>query len=94
MRYIDVSYTEDISLDSLSKKFGYETTYLSRVFNRCAGVNLREYINRTRYSATKKMLAENPGLSIVEASHACGFQSPKTYYRAAKLIENEEKSNF
>ena len=94
MRYIDTSYTEDITLDSLSKKFGYESTYLSRVFNRCAGVNLREYLNRTRYSATKKMLSEHPGLSVADASHACGFQSPKTYYRAAKMIQDEEKSNF
>ena len=94
MRYIDTCYTERISLSSLSKKFGYESTYLSRVFNRCAGVNLREYINRTRYSATKKMLSEHPGLSVADACQACGFQSAKTYYRAAKLILEEEKNNF
>ena len=94
MRYIDTCYAEDISLSSLSKKFGYEATYLSRIFNRHAGVNLREYINRTRYSATRKMIAENPGLSVADASHACGFVSPKTYYRAAKRILDEEKRNF
>ena len=94
MRYIDTCYAEDISLSSLSKKFGYEATYLSRVFNRHAGVNLREYINRTRYSATQKMIAENPGLSVADASHACGFASPKTYYRAAKRVLDEEKHNF
>jgi AraC-like DNA-binding protein len=94
MRYIDTCYAEDISLSSLSKKFGYEATYLSRIFNRHAGVNLREYINRTRYSATRKMIAENPGLSVADASHACGFASPKTYYRAAKRIQDEEKHNF
>lgn len=94
MRYIDTSYTEDISLASLSKKFGYESTYLSRVFNRCAGVNLREYINRTRYRATQKLLSEHPGLSVADAGHACGFQSPKTYYRAAKLIRDEKNNNF
>ncbi len=94
MRYIDTCYAENITLDSLSKKFGYEATYLSRVFNRCAGVNLREYINRTRYSATKKFLSDNPGISVVDASRACGFQSPKTYYRAAKMILEQEKSNF
>ncbi len=94
MRFIDTSYTENITLSSLSKKFGYESTYLSRVFNRCAGVNLREYINRTRYSATQKLLSEHPGLSVADASHACGFQSPKTYYRAAKSIRDEENNNF
>ena len=87
MRYIDTSYTEPIDLDLLSKKFGYEPTYISRVFNKCAGVNLHQYLNRTRYSATKKMLAENPAITVASAALACGFQSIKTYYRVAKHSE-------
>ena len=93
MRYIDTCYTDDITLASLSKKFGYEATYLSRVFNRHAGVNLREYINQTRYNATKKTISENPGISVSDASLACGFRSPKTYYRTAKIIQ-QKNNNF
>ena len=90
MRYIDTEYMSSIDLDELSRKFGYEATYISRVFNKYAGVNLHHYLNRTRYSATVKMLEQSPGLSITYAAMACGFRSMKTYYRAAKLFENEK----
>ncbi len=90
MRYIDTEYTKPIDLETLSKRFGYETTYISRVFNKCAGVNLHQYLNQTRYSATRKMLSEAPGLTVANAALACGFQSVKTYYRVAKYIEKEK----
>ena len=90
MRYIDTEYKSEIDLDSLSKAFGYEATYISRVFNRYAGVNLHHYLNRVRYSATRRLLEQSPELSVAGAALECGFRSTKTYYRVAKLIENEK----
>ena len=94
MRFIDTEYNTPIDLDTLSKKFGYEPTYISRVFNKYAGVNLHQYINQARYRATKKMLSECPTLTVANAALACGFQSMKTYYRVAKQLQNSNKYKF
>ena len=90
MRYIDTEYKSAINLEALAKKFGYEPTYISRVFNRCAGVNLHQYINQTRYIAVKKMLAASPDTTVCAAAQACGFQSIKTYYRVAKQMAERQ----
>ena len=84
MRYIDTSYRERISLSSLAKKFGYTPSYISRNFNKYAGVSLHEYINRLRYSQTQRLLETDKSITVSNAALACGFSSVKTYYRIAK----------
>ncbi len=84
MRYIGEHYHEPISLSSLSAQFGYEQTYLSRLFNRTLNMNLREYINRVRISAVKRLRAENPEAPLYKIYEACGFENENTYYRASR----------
>ncbi len=87
MRYIDTSFREEITLEALAKKFGYTPTYISRSFNKYAGVNLHEYMNRVRYGQTKKLLETDKNITVADAALACGFQSVKTYYRIAKIYQ-------
>ncbi len=82
MRYISEHYEEDITLTSLAERFGYEPTYLSRLFNRTLNMNLREYLGRIRVSAVKRLRAENPILPLSLAIYGCGFRNENTYYRA------------
>lgn len=93
MQYINEHITEKITLDTLAKRFGYEKTYFSRVFNKFLGVNLREYLNRCRISASKRMKEDNPGMTVSMIAEQCGFDSPNTYYRALKKY-GDEKHNF
>ena len=83
MRYIGEHYREPITLEMLAKKYGYEKTYLSRLFNKMLGMNFREYLNRCRMDAVNKMHEENPDMPIYKIFTVCGFESPNTYYRAA-----------
>jgi AraC-like DNA-binding protein len=93
MSYINEHITENITLDSLSRHFGYEKTYFSRVFNKFLGINLREYLNRYRIGEAVRMKRENPTMAISKIAETCGFDSPNTYYRALKKY-GEEKHNF
>ncbi len=93
MRYIDDHYTEKIDLDTLSKQFGYEKTYLSRSFNKFFGMNLREYVNRRRVVAVRRMRRTDKDMPILKVAELCGFDSPNTYYRAMEKY-SEQKHNF
>lgn len=93
MKYIDEHYNEKISLDLLAQRFGYERTYLSRIFNKMLGMNLREYLNRCRIIALSKLRRKNDNIPIWKAAEMCGFDSPNTYYRALEKY-SEEKHNF
>lgn len=89
MRYIGEHYDENITLSSLSEQFGYEETYLSRLFNRTLNMKLREYINRVRISAVKRLRAERPDSPLYKIYEACGFENENTYYRASRRYSDE-----
>ncbi|MBO5009925.1 MAG: AraC family transcriptional regulator [Clostridia bacterium] len=94
MRYIGESYAEDITLDSLSAKFGYEKTYISSTLNKAINMNLREYINRLRISEVKREVAKNPEEPLYIIAERCGYTSQNTFYRALKRYGEEQKHNF
>ena len=93
IRYIDDHYNEKIDLDTLSRLFGYEKTYLSRSFNKFFGMNLREYVNRRRVLAFQRIRRADKDIPILKVAEMCGFDSPNTYYRAMEKY-SEQKHNF
>lgn len=90
--YINHHYDEDISLIKLADKFGYNSQYLSRIFNATLGENLTSYINNLRIEKVNSMLESNTNnASLSEIIEKCGFNSSATYYRAKKKIESAKK---
>ena len=51
--YIDIHYFEDLSLNTLSKRFLAESSYLSKAFKQAVGDNLMLYIAKKELSAQK-----------------------------------------
>lgn len=88
--YIEANYAEDLRLPTLSKLFGYSENYFSALFNRMAGVNLSEYVNRIRIGKVleqKKTLEKK--YTLKEIVLRCGFNSMETYYRVLKKYKAE-----
>lgn len=91
MIYINESFRKEITLDMLSKKFGYEKTYLSRTFNKYLGMNLREYLNRLRINAALEEKKKSPDTPIYKIARECGFENQNTFYRA---LNRYKTTNF
>ena len=81
LNYVDKHYTENITLDSISKRFGYNKYYFSRLFNNIIGENLTSYINgvRLRNLITKARTLNKPNFSELILDY--GFESFSTFYR-------------
>ncbi len=89
LSYIDEHYADKITLSGLAKTFGYEETYLSRIFNSFMRMNLREYLGRYRIAKVNKERARHPSVSQLRIAEKCGFESPNTFYRALKKYSDE-----
>ena len=72
----------------------YEPTYLSRVFNKYFGLNLREYLNRYRISEYIKIKGKNPSEPNCKIAREVGFISDNTFYRALNKYGEELQHNF
>lgn len=84
--YIDHNYGEDLTLESISKHFGYSKYYFSRLFNDYINENINNYINMIRIQHVVKEIKENKDGKIADIVYNCGFSSLPTFYRSFKKI--------
>ncbi len=89
VQYIYEHYDEEITLQTLSKRFCVEAKTLSNKLYRCLGEDLRVFVNGVRAQKARQ-LREDPnmlGVSTKEIAKICGFKSMKTFYRTYNRAE-------
>ena len=79
--YIKEHYSEDLNLESLARTFGYSPTYLSRMFQKYAGINFKAYLQdiRLRY-AWRELGHSEETLSAIAQNN--GFPDSRAFARA------------
>jgi len=78
--YINENYKRDISLDVLSREFGFTKSYISRYFKDCFGIGITRYINILRLKNAVVLLEEEKN-NITYCALESGFNSLRTFYR-------------
>ncbi len=69
----------DVTVQSLATRLGLQHHQLSWILNRCLGTSFRTYINRYRLEEAKRLLIENPGMTVLEIAFAVGFNSKSAF---------------
>ena len=94
LEYIEDHFNEDITLDTLSKEFGYSKNYFSNIFNRQIKMSLRECVNRCRVNKALAFMEGNQGeMPLWRIAELCGYTSMNTFRRAIKKYANDESRN-
>lgn len=78
--YIGENYSQDISLQKISRQFAISESYLSRKFKAVTGIGLNRYITFVRISNAEKMLQKGR-ISVTEAARSCGYND-SNYFSA------------
>lgn len=85
----------DLSLASLARKLGTNTSHLSRAINEGLGMNFNELINLERVRAVQDMLAEaEDDPELLETALAAGFRSKASFNRAFKTYAGMTPSEW
>lgn len=82
--YIDIHYSEDISLDELAQTFNTSAKYLSKRIKQYLNTPFKEYLTQLRIDKAKELL-ENTNITISELYSVVGFQNRGAFTRAFKL---------
>lgn len=91
--YIQEHYSNDISLDEVSREVNISPYYFSKLFKEEAGENFIEYLTNVRIGKAKEML-ENPVLSIKEVSILSGYADPNYFSRIFKKQTDMTPSEY
>jgi AraC-like DNA-binding protein len=71
-RFLDLHYTEHVSIESLAKRSGYSGSYLCRIFKEYTGKTVYEYILDKRIQTAMVQL-QNTGIKISRIAMDSGF---------------------
>ena len=93
VNYLNVSYGENHTLDSLSKRFFVSKATLIYNFNKYLHCPPMDYLLMLRLSKAKEKLM-NTDKSIKEISESCGFSSPNYFSLIFKRKENISPGNY
>lgn len=78
--YINTHYTENLSLEQLSKQFFISPYHLSHIFKEKTGYTIKHYILRRRIGEAQTLLSDSQK-SIQAIAHECGFDDSLYFSR-------------
>jgi len=71
-----------MTVNDIAAKFGFERSYLHRIFKQRYGISIKKFITDTKMMRAKTMLEE--GSSVLEVSYKVGYSSEFNFSRAFK----------
>lgn len=108
-KYIRFNYMEPLRVSEIARSFGFERSYLSRIFKRRYGVGIKEYITEVRLDNARTFLER--GYNVSESAHLVGYEDEFNFSKAfkrrfgvspsalgiknkARPLDSEQKSSF
>ena len=79
--YMKENYAGEMSLEEVARVFGYSPTYLSRMFQKYAGITFKSYLQNIRLGYAVKDL-DSGKYNITETALRNGFSGSKALARA------------
>lgn len=83
VKYITSNFGSNLTLDFLAEYAHLSPEYLSRYFKKCTGVNLSDFITKTRIEKAKYRLRTG-NWSINDICEYCGYRSISNFQKAFK----------
>ena len=81
--WLEIKYSEDVTVAAMSSKFGLSQRSLTRRFKEATGDTLSIYLQRLRIESAKRKL-ETTRLNIDEITYAVGYEDSRSFSRLFK----------
>ncbi len=91
--YIDLNFKEDLSIEYISKIFGYHPSYIAHIFCDQLKIPFRTYLGsvRSEYAASQIKTSKK---SLTEIAYESGFNSLNTFCRCFKKHFSKTPSQY
>ena len=91
--YIRTNFAQDLSLQSLSRRFALSESCLSRKFKAVSGMGLSEYITSVRIHNAEQLLT-GIELSVTEVAELCGYSDSNYFASVFKKIKGTTPAKY
>lgn len=92
--YICENYSHDVSMSHVSEKFNVSPTYLSKLFHEKTGQKYIDFVTQVRMEEAKKILKNNPAVSVRQAAESVGYSSVRHFSKTFQKYTGMLPSGF
>ncbi len=79
-RHIEESLSGQIYVSTLARMTGLSESAFSRLFHKCTGRSVPQYVNELRIARACRLLAETDQ-TVKQVAHVCGYPTPAYFHR-------------
>lgn len=87
IKYIDLHYKENITLDLLAQNVAYSRCYFSTIFKKCMGMSVWDYICIKRIEEALSLI-KTTDKNILDIALECGFNNTVNFNKIFKKYTN------
>lgn len=81
--YINHNYRDNIKLETIAPLFGYNSSYLGKIFHKKSGENFNSYIDHIRIDHTLELLKQK-NLKVYEIAEIVGYKNVDYFHKKFK----------
>lgn len=92
--YISEHFGEDVSTTKLSEITGLHPNYISALFLKEMNTNFHKYLDDFRLMQAKRMLLDNPEMTMGEIAQALGYSNERQFFRMFKQLTGQTPGSY
>lgn len=93
LHYIEHNYMDNIKLETIAPLFGYNSSYLGKIFSKKVGVGFNVFIDEVRIKHSKDLLI-NTELKVYEIAEKVGYRNVDYFHTKFKKYVNQSPAEF
>lgn len=93
LHYIHHNFTSNITLESIAPLFGYNHSYLGKIFRKKMGVSFNEYVDRLRVERAKNLLLQDNS-KVYTVSKLVGYKNVDYFHVKFRKYVNMSPVEF
>ena len=91
--YIRHNYRENLRLESIAPLFGYNSSYLGKIFTKISGQSFNSYVDQVRIEASKEMLRDSR-YKVYEIAELAGYKNVDYFHKKFKKYVNMSPAEY
>lgn len=91
--YIEHNYASNIKLEGIAALFGYNSSYLGKIFNKNVGESFNSYVDQVRIKHAIELLVENKH-KVYEIAEMVGYKNVDYFHKKFKKYVGESPAEY
>jgi two-component system response regulator YesN len=93
IHYIEHNYMDNIKLETIAPLFGYNSSYLGKIFNKKVGMGFNMFVDQVRINHSKELLSKTD-LKVYEISERVGYRNVDYFHTKFKKYVNQSPAEY